>query len=98
MFLVSGILLCVLVTLAGMIIKNAYEEEKLAKEYAIKNQLAGHLNAAAGWQAIERGLGAAIIGGGKGSSSPLFPKFLAAGKNVELEVSEAEKYAKKFWK
>ena len=96
MFLVSGILLCVLVTLAGMIIKNAYEEEKLAKEYAIKNQLAGHLNAAAGWQAIERGVGAAIIGGGKGSSSPLFPKFLAAGKNVELEVSEAEKYAKKF--
>jgi signal transduction histidine kinase/CheY-like chemotaxis protein len=95
MFVVSGILLCVLVTLAGMIIKSASEEEKLAKEYALKNQLAGHLNAAAGWQGTERGFGAAIIGGGEGSSSPLFPKFLAAGKNVELEVSEAEKYAKK---
>ncbi len=94
MFVVSGILLCVLVTLVSMIIKSAYEEEQLAKEYALKNQLAGHLNAAAGWQAIERGFGAAIIGGGKGSLSPLFPKFLAAGKNGDSEVSTAEKYAK----
>ncbi len=95
MFIVSGILLCVLITLSGMIINSAHEEEKLAKEYALKNQLAGHLNAAAGWQATERGFGAAIISSGKGSSSSLFPKFLVLGKNGDIEVSQAKKYAKK---
>jgi len=80
MFIVSGILLCVLITLVGIVINSAFEEKRLAKEYGIKNKIARHLNAAAGWQAIERGLGATILGSAKGDSSLLFPKFLEMGK------------------
>jgi len=95
MFVVFGILLCVLLTLVSMVIKDAYEEERLAEEYGIKNQIAGHLNAAAGWQAIERGFGSTIIGGGSGGSSPLFPRFLELGKKGDNEVLRAKKYAEK---
>jgi signal transduction histidine kinase/CheY-like chemotaxis protein/HPt (histidine-containing phosphotransfer) domain-containing protein len=95
MFVVFGILLCVLLTLVSVVIKDAYEEEKLAEEYGIKNKIAGHLNAAAGWQAIERGFGSTIIGGGSGGSSPLFPKFLELGEKGDNEVLQAKKYAEK---
>jgi signal transduction histidine kinase/CheY-like chemotaxis protein/HPt (histidine-containing phosphotransfer) domain-containing protein len=96
-FLVSGILLCILVILVGITINRAFEEKELAKEYAIKNQIAGHLNAAAGWQAIERGLGATILGSSEGDSSPLFPKFIEMGKKGDTEILEAKKYADKLF-
>ena len=95
MFVVFGILLCVLLTLVSMVIKDAYEEEKLAEEYGIKNKIAGHLNAAAGWQAIERGFGSTIIGGSSGDEPPLFPKFLELGEKGDNEVLQAKKYAEK---
>jgi len=93
MLIVSGILLCILVILVGITLNRAFQEKKLAKEYSIKNQLAGHLNAAAGWQAIERGLGATIIGSSEGGLSPLFPIFIEMGKKGDTEAIEAKKYA-----
>ncbi len=95
MVIVSGVLLCVLLTLGGMVIYSAFEEQKLARKYGLKNQIAGYLNAAAGWQAIERGLGATIIGSGQGDSSPLFSKFIDMGKKGDAEVLQAEHYAEK---
>ena len=94
--MVSGILFCVLVTLVTMVIYDAFEEQKLAKEYKIKNQIAGHMNAAAGWQAIERGLGATILGSGKGKSSPLFAQFLEIGQKGDSEILQAKMSIKKW--
>jgi len=97
MFAVSGILLFILAILVGITLNRAFEEKALAEEYGIKNQIAGHLNAAAGWQAIERGLGATIIGSGESEASPLFPKFLDMAKKGDIEVIEAKKYADKLF-
>ncbi|MEK8018036.1 MAG: histidine kinase dimerization/phospho-acceptor domain-containing protein, partial [Candidatus Parabeggiatoa sp.] len=95
--LVSSILLCILITLVGITINRVFEDKTLAKEYGIKNQLAGHLNAAAGWQAIERGLGATILGSAEGDTSPLFPKFIEMGKKGDSEVIQAKHYADKLF-
>ncbi|KHD09256.1 hypothetical protein PN36_07395 [Candidatus Thiomargarita nelsonii] len=83
--IVSAILLCVLLILVGVIIKSAFEEQNLAKQYKIKTQIAGYLNTAAEWQAIERGLGAIILGSSEGDSSPLFSKFLEMGKKGDTQ-------------
>ena len=94
LIIVSSILFCVLIVLVGKSIKKSLESRKLSEEYTIKNKIIRHLNTAAGWHAIERGYGATILGGGKGSSSPLFTNFLEMGKKGDSEVFQAEKYIK----
>ena len=89
-FFISAILLCVLIVLSGLSIRRSFETKKLSEEYTIKNEITGHLNAAAGWQAIERGFGATIIGSGKGDLSPLFSKFLEMAEEGDSEVSQVE--------
>ena len=88
---VSMLLLFLLIVLLGMSIIKSYEVGKRSDDYAIKNRITGHLNAAVGWQAVERGYGAMIIGSGKGSSSPFFTKFLEAIKKGDAEVLQADK-------
>ncbi|MCP4700136.1 MAG: HAMP domain-containing protein [Gammaproteobacteria bacterium] len=78
-----------------MSIDSARKERKLAVEYGIKNKIAGYLNAAAGWQAIERGVGATILGSGEGKSSRLFPKFMDLKEKGDGEILLAEKYIHK---
>ena len=90
----SSILFCVLIVLVGKSIKKSLESGTLSAEYIIKNKIIGHLNAAAGWHAIERGYGATILGDGKGDSSPFFTNFLEMRKNGDSEVFQAEKYIK----
>jgi len=34
--------------------KGSFKEREFAQDYVIKNEINGYLNAAAGWQAIER--------------------------------------------
>ena len=68
---------------------------KLSKEYTLKNKINGHLNTAAGWQAVERGYGTIIIEGGKGELSPLFTNFLEAAKKGDAEVLQADKSMRK---
>lgn len=89
--LVSALLLSVLIILLGISIKRSFDEKKHTEEYVIINRISGLLNAAAGWQAIERGYGATIIGSNKGDSSPFFPKFLEMAKKGDSKVLQIEK-------
>ena len=72
--------------------KKSLESRKLSDEYTIENKIIGHLNAAAGWHAIERGYGATILGSGEGSSSPLISKFIEMREKGDAEAFQAEKY------
>ena len=90
--LVSGLLLCILTTLVWLSVRRSFEDRALAEEYVLKNKIADHLNAATGWQAIERGYGATILGGGKGKSSPLFSNFLEMIAKGDSEVSQAKEH------
>ncbi|MCP4252282.1 MAG: GAF domain-containing protein, partial [Candidatus Scalindua sp.] len=92
---ISAILFCVLITISGVSLRDSLKNKKLSEEYAIKNKIAGHLNAAAGWQAIERGLGATIVGSGTGDSSPLFQKFLEIAEKSNSEISQIDKLIRK---
>ena len=92
---VSVILLCVLTTLSGMSIRRSFKTKKLSDEYTIRNKIVIHLNNATGWQAIERGYGATIIGDDKGNSSPLFSTFLEMAEKGDSEVSQAEEEIRK---
>ncbi len=98
LIVVSSILFCVLIALVGKSIKKSLESRKLSGEYAIKNKIIGHLNAAAEWHAIERGYGATILGSGKGDLSPLFLNFLEMKKKGDSEVFQARKYIKELIK
>ncbi len=92
--IVSTLLVCVLVVLFVMSLRRSFEVHKNSEKYALKNKISGHLNTAAGWQAIERGYGATIIGSGEGDSSPLYPKFLEMGEKGDAEVLQAHEQMK----
>lgn len=92
--LVSVFLLCALTIYVLFSIRSSYDMHKLLSEYEIRNSITSQLNEAAGWQAIERGYGTTIIGGGKGDSSPLFPKFIEAGEKGDSIVLEIDKNKK----
>lgn len=91
----SVLLLCLLAMFVWLSMRRSFEARKFSEEYGIKNRIAGHLNAAAGWQAIERGYGAIILGSGKGETSPLFSNFLEMIKRGDSEVLQTEKHIKK---
>jgi Signal transduction histidine kinase len=93
--LVSALLLFVLIVLLGISIKRAFDANKQAEEYVIKNKISELLNAVAGWQAIERGYGTTIIGSGKGDASPFFPKFLEVTEKENSDVLQIEKEIEK---
>jgi len=93
--IVSALLLFVLIVLLGISIKRSFDAKKQTEEYVIVNKISGLLNAAAGWQAIERGYGATIIGSDKGNSSPFFPKFLEMAKRGDSVVLQIEKEIEK---
>ncbi len=93
--LVSALLLFVLIVLLGISIKKAFDTKKQTGEYEIRNKISGLLNVAAGWQAIERGYGATIIGSGKGESSSFFSKFIEMAKRGDSKVFLIEKELEK---
>ena len=92
--LVSFLLLCIFGVFIWLLMRSSFEERRLSVEYVIKNKITGHLNAAAAWQAIERGCGATILGGGEGDSSPLFLNYLEMIKKGDTEVLHAERHIK----
>ncbi len=94
--LISIIFLCVMATLVWFSMRRSLEVRKISEQYAIKNKIVDNLNAATGWQAIERGYGAKIIGSGKGDKSPLFQKFLEIRRKGDAEVSQADRYMKQY--
>ncbi len=89
-YIVSAILFLILTFFITITIKRSFEERRVAEEYTIKNGISSHLNAAAAWQAIERGCGATILGSGEGDSSPLFSNFLEVIERGDSEVLQAE--------
>ncbi len=92
MLIAVGVLFCLLSVLAGFSIYKTFQEKKNLEVFDIKNRIAGHLNAAAGWQATERGLGMAIVGerDRKGKTSSLYSRFLEIGKKGDAEIQQAE--------
>lgn len=94
-FLVSILLLCIFAAFMWLLVRISLEERSLSNEYVIKNRITGHLNAAAGWQAIERGDGATIIGSGEGDSYPLFSDFVEMSKKGDSEVLQVKRHINK---
>ncbi len=92
---IATLLMCGLIVMVGIPIKKSLETRKLSEEYVLKNKISGFLNVTAGWQAMERGYGATIIGSGKGGSSPLFSEFLKVAEKGDSEVLKAEAVIKK---
>ncbi len=92
---IAALLMCGLIVMVGIPIKKSLETRKLSEEYVLKNKISGFLNVTAGWQAMERGYGATIIGSGKGGSSPLFSEFLKMAEKGDSEVLKAESVIKK---
>ena len=62
---ILSLMLIISLILSNFLIQEALQEKRLAKQLTIMDSAAGHVNAAAGWQAIERGVGATIIGSEK---------------------------------
>ena len=92
---VSTLLLCVLIVLLVISLRKSFKVHKHSEEYALKSKISAHLNTAAGWQDIERGYGATIIGSGEGDSSNLYPEFLEMGKKGDAEVLQVHEQMKK---
>ncbi|MBI5816099.1 MAG: bacteriohemerythrin [Nitrospinae bacterium] len=83
-----SLMLVVSLVLAALLVTEALRQRGDAKRYDQMNEIAGHLNAAAGWQAIERGVGATIIG----SQTPpaeLVATFDEVGRNGDTEANSA---------
>jgi len=81
-------MLVVSLVLASMLVVRAMGERKMAARYGMMERAAGHLNAAAGWQAIERGVGATILGSAK-PASELLGKYDELGKKGDAEAQQA---------
>lgn len=90
MFWMLSLMLAVSLVLALFLMARARNELRLATNYGMMEKIAGHLNVAAGWQAIERGAGATILG----SANPpadLLKKFEDVGQKGDAEAESASK-------
>lgn len=90
MALLLVFVLSVSLLLAGFLVNNARRDMGIATRYRYMEQAAGHLIVAAGWQAIERGTGATILGSGQ-PPADLVVKFIDLGKKGDFQVKEAMK-------
>ena len=71
----------------GFLINGSIKDRSLATEYEVMDEIAGHMNSAAAFQAIERGVGATILVS-KNPPYGLFNKFEELGKKGDAEVQE----------
>jgi len=85
---VITVMLVVSLALALILVTAAVGSRERAVDLDLKNRLAGHLNAAAGWQAIERGVGATVIGM-ENPPQALKAKFAGLGEKGDAEVAAA---------
>ncbi|MBI4828893.1 MAG: hypothetical protein HY804_08810 [Nitrospinae bacterium] len=83
-----AIMLAISLVLAVVLILQAWRESGQAGLYSIRDQIAGHINEAAAWQAIERGVGATILGSDNPPSS-LLERFREVGSKGDAEVTAA---------
>ena len=83
-----SLMLGVSMLLALSLLWISLKDRETAERYSLMQEVAGHLNAAAGWQAIERGVGATILGS-TNPSQALLNKFRTLGENGNKEVDDA---------
>ncbi|MBI3794712.1 MAG: hypothetical protein HY280_08290 [Nitrospinae bacterium] len=88
MMAMLSLMLVVPLLLSGILVYEALGERRLAARYGAMQKAAGHFNSAAGWQAIERGVGATILGNSK-PSSELLAKYDDLGKKGDAEADKA---------
>ena len=88
MLAMISLMLVISLILAISLVSKAMDESNLAKRYNLMQEVAGHINAAAGWQAIERGVGATILGS-TNPSQALMNKFTSLGEKGTAEVEKA---------
>ncbi len=85
-----ALMLFVSLILAYFLINQAWRERAMAKRYDMMQDAAGHLNAAAGWQAIERGVGATILGSDNPPAA-LLAKYADLGTKGDADADEANR-------
>ncbi|MBI4666003.1 MAG: bacteriohemerythrin [Nitrospinae bacterium] len=85
---IVSLMLLVSLILASFLIKGSLETRTSSSRYNILNKIAGHLNVAAGWQAIERGTGNTIIGS-ESPSPELLSRFDEVGAKGDEEAQKA---------
>ncbi len=83
-----SLMLAVSLIMAIFLVAGARTESRVAERYGYMEQAAGHLNVAAGWQAIERGVGATILGA-EHPPAELINKFNDLGAKGDAEVKSA---------
>ncbi len=83
-----ALMLLVSLILVAFLTSESLERRNLAVRYEEMNRLAGRLNTAAGWQAIERGTGGTILSSEK-PSQELISRFDEVGSKGDAEVAEA---------
>ena len=84
-----ALMLGISLVLSFMLVKQSMGERTQATRYDLMQATAGHLNSAAAWQAIERGVGATILGS-KNPPSGLLQKFRNLGQKGDAEVALAQ--------
>ncbi|VAX20473.1 Methyl-accepting chemotaxis protein I (serine chemoreceptor protein), partial [hydrothermal vent metagenome] len=82
-----SLMLLISLILAAFLIVSSNKDMNKAELYEVMDQVAGHVNQAAAFQAIERGVGATILGS-KNPPSGLFSKFEELGKKGDAKVQE----------
>ena len=83
-----SVILGISLIMSGFLLYQDQQNRNIANKYSQMEQVAGYLNAAAGWQAIERGVGATILGSEKPPRA-LIDKFKSLGEKGDKEVSMA---------
>ncbi len=98
-YFLTAALFLILAVLIGFAVNSALKERWFVHEYKIRNALTSHLNLAAQFQAVERGLGATLLGFGKGSEgkkmSKLHQDFMEAGRKGDEHVRQSIVFANK---
>ncbi len=84
-----SLLLSVSLILMGVQVNGALQARTLAARYGELEAIAGALNDAAGWQAIERGTGTTLLNTEK-PPQPLVDRFKDVGARADLATSQAE--------
>ena len=88
----TALMLLVSLILVVFLTSKSLEMLALAVRCEVMNRLAGHLNTAAGWQAIERGTGGTILSSEK-PSHELVSRFDEVVVKGDAEVAEANSIA-----
>ncbi|MCC6466539.1 MAG: hypothetical protein IT463_14455, partial [Planctomycetes bacterium] len=92
MYALSAVVVAMVAYLGISTFLNASDETTRAERLKLSTTIAGHLNTAAAHEALERGLGAAILEARKSGAEPsagLKDRFAEAGQKGDAELAEA---------